>query len=137
MPITYARENTLSAQDYIACLGATTLGEARPLGNPERVTQMLAGTDLLVTARDETGALLGLFRAVTDWHWVCYCIDLVVVGGQQGQGIGKSLLDTAAEILGPRVGIVLLSMPEAEGFYRHIGMAQPMHAFMRPRTDRS
>src|SRR5690554_3266910 len=134
--ITYARESGITAADYSACVGATTLGANRPLGNPERPQAMLDNSDLLVTARGEQGELLGLFRAITDWHWVCYCIDLAVIEGQQGKHIGQTLLDTATALLGPRVGIVLLSKPDAEGFYRHIGMTEPMAAFMRPRTDR-
>lgn len=135
--ITYAREASLTAAEYIACVGATTLGQGRPLANPERLQAMLDHTDILVTARAADGALLGLFRAVTDWHWACYCIDLAVIEGQQGRHIGQTLLDTAAELLGPKVSIVLLSKPDAEGFYRHIGMTEPMTAFMRPRTDRT
>ncbi|HUH78249.1 MAG TPA: GNAT family N-acetyltransferase [Devosia sp.] len=135
--ITYAREASLTAAEYIACVGATTLGQGRPLANPERLQAMLDHTDLLVTARAEDGALLGLFRAVTDWHWACYCIDLAVIEERQGRHIGQTLLDTAAELLGPKVSIVLLSKPDAEGFYRHIGMTEPMTAFMRPRTDRT
>jgi ribosomal protein S18 acetylase RimI-like enzyme len=135
--ITYAREDGLKAADYIACVGATSLGQGRPLANPERVQAMLDNTDLLVTARDADGSLLGLLRAITDWHWVCYCIDLAVIEGQQGKHIGQTLLDKATELLGAKVSIVLLSKPDAEGFYRHIGMAEPMAAFMRPRTDRS
>ncbi|WP_224702796.1 GNAT family N-acetyltransferase [Devosia aquimaris] len=135
--ITYAREDGLTAADYIACVGATSLGQGRPLANTDRIQAMLDNADLVVTARDADGSLLGLFRAVTDWHWVCYCIDLAVVEGHQGKHIGQTLLDTAAALLGPKVSIVLLSKPNAEGFYRHIGMVEPMAAFMRPRTDRS
>ncbi|WP_137152344.1 GNAT family N-acetyltransferase [Devosia sp. FKR38] len=135
--ITYAREDGLTAADYIACVGATSLGQGRPLANTDRIQAMLDNADLVVTARDADGSLLGLFRAVTDWHWVCYCIDLAVVEGQQGKHIGQTLLDTATALLGPKVSIVLLSKPNAEGFYRHIGMVEPMAAFMRPRTDRS
>lgn len=135
--ITYAREDGLTAADYIACVGATSLGQGRPLANTDRIQAMLDNADLVVTARDVDGSLLGLFRAVTDWHWVCYCIDLAVVEGQQGKHIGQTLLDTATALLGPKVSIVLLSKPNAEGFYRHIGMVEPMAAFMRPRTDRS
>lgn len=136
MPITYARE-TITAAEFITCVGATTLGASRPLGNPARIQAMLDNTALLVTARNETGALVGLCRCITDWHWICYCIDLVVVEGQQGQGIGKALLDEAAAILGPGVTITLLSKPAAEGFYQKIGMTTPMAAYLRPRTDRS
>ena len=60
-----------------------------------------------------------------------------MIEGQQGKRIGQNLLDTAADLLGPKVSIVLLSKPGAEGFYRHIGMTEPMASFMRPRTDRS
>jgi len=137
MPIAFAQEQTLAASDYIACVGRTTLGQGRPLGNPERIQQILDNSPVIITARDEDGTLLGLFRGITDWHWVCYCADLAVVEGQQGKGIGKALMDKAAEILGPRVAITLLAKPETEGFYRAIGMSQPMAAFFRPRTDRS
>ncbi|AKR56136.1 hypothetical protein GCM10011321_06260 [Youhaiella tibetensis] len=137
MPITYARELDLTAAEYIACVGRTTLGEGRPLGNPVRIQAMLDNSGLVVTARDETGELLGLFRGITDWDWVCYCADLAVIDGQQGKGIGKALMDKAAQVLGPRVAITLLAKPQAEGFYRAIGMSQPMAAFFRPRTDRS
>lgn len=135
--ITYAREDGLVAADYIACVGATSLGQGRPLANPNRIQAMLDNSDLLVTARDTNGSLLGLFRGITDWHWACYCIDLAVTEGHQGKHIGQTLLDTATALLGPKVSIVLLSKPNAEGFYRHIGMAEPMAAFMRPRTDRT
>lgn len=137
MPVTFAREPDLTAAEYIACVGSTTLGEMRPLGNPARVQAMLDNSHLIVTARDEDGSLLGLCRCITDWAWVSYCIDLAVIEGQQGKGIGKSLLDTAAEIFGPGVSIVLLAAQGAEGFYRNIGMSDRMVGFFRERTDRT
>jgi GNAT superfamily N-acetyltransferase len=135
--IVYQRELDLSADDYIACVGRTTLGSTRPLGNPARVAAMLENSDLVVTARDAaSGGLLGLARCLTDWHWVCYCMDLVVVEGQQGKGIGKAILDKCTEIMGPRVGIALLAMPEAEPFYQRIGMEQ-YAGFWRERLDKA
>lgn len=135
MSIRYAREEHLTASEYIACVGRTKLGGSRPLRNSERVQAMLDQSPLIVTARDETGELLGLCRCITDWHWVAYCVDLAVVEDRQGAGIGKTLLDEAAEILGPKVGIALFSLPGAEGFYRRIGMSEPA-GFWRARSDR-
>ena len=89
MAITYAQETGLTAEEYIACVGQTTLGASRPLGNVERVQAMIDESDLVVTARAEDGTLLGLSRTITDWHWVAYCMDLAVVETQQGGGIGK------------------------------------------------
>jgi GNAT superfamily N-acetyltransferase len=137
MSIVYAQETGLSAEEYIACVGQSTLGPTRPLSNTERVQAYLDNSNLTVSARSENGVLLGLFRATTDWHWVCYCADLAVVEAYQGKGIGQSLMDKAAEILGPGVTITLLSLPGAEGFYRKIGLTQTNAAFYRDRSVRT
>ena len=137
MAIICAQETGLTAEEYIACVGQSTLGPTRPLGNGERVQAYLDSSNLIVTARNADGRLVGLFRGMTDWHWVCYCADLAVAESHQGQGIGKQLMDKAAEILGPGCTIVLLSLPGAEGFYQKIGLTQSSAAFYRDRTHRT
>lgn len=137
MSIICAQETGLTAEEYIGCVGQSALGPTRPLGNTERVQAMLDSSNLAVTARDESGRLVGLFRAMTDWNWVCYCADMAVVESSQGQGIGKTLMDKAAEILGPGVTITLLALPGAEGFYKAIGLTQTGAGFYRDRTHRT
>ena len=137
MSLICAQETGLTAEEYIACVGQSTLGPTRPLGNTERVQAMLDNSNLVVTARDASGRLVGLLRAMTDWSWVCYCADMAVVESSQGQGVGKTMMDKAVEILGPGVSIVLLSMPGAEGFYSKIGMASTPAGFYRDRTHRT
>jgi len=132
-----AQETGLTAEEYIACVGQSKLGPTRPLGNTERVQAILDNSNLFVTARDKTGRLVGLFRGMTDWNWVCYCADLAVVEHNQGQGIGKTLMDKASEILGPGVTVTLLALPGAEGFYSKIGLTQTSAAFYRDRTHRT
>src|SRR6218665_3140059 len=114
MSIICAQETGLTAEEDIGCVAQSALGPTRPLGNTERIQAMLDSSNLVVTARDESGRLVGLFRAMTDWNWVCYCADMAVVESSQGQGIGKTMMDKAAEILGPGVPIVLLALPGAE-----------------------
>ena len=137
MSITVALETGLTAEEYIWTLSQTDLGEKRPLANPDRVQAYLENSNIVVTARDDDGTLVGIFRGLTDWTWVCYCVDLAVLEDRQGQQIGRQLMDKAAEILGPGVAITLLSLPGAEGFYQKIGMQQPMAAYFRDRTDRT
>jgi GNAT superfamily N-acetyltransferase len=137
MSIICAQETGLTAEEYIACVGQSALGPTRPLGNTDRVQAMLDGSNLVVTARDDSGRLVGLFRAMTDWNWVCYCADMAVVETSQGQGIGARLMDKAAEIVGPGVSIILLALPGAEGFYQKIGLTQTSAAFYRDRTHRT
>jgi hypothetical protein len=48
----------------------------------------------------------------------------VVHDDHQRKGIGKGMLDTCKAILGPGMGIVLLAYPEAEPFYKRIGMGE-------------
>jgi GNAT superfamily N-acetyltransferase len=134
MTITVAREQDLSVADYVAVIGATTLRDKRPLANTDRIRAMLAGANFIVTARDESNAVVGLARCITDESWVCYCAELAVRESHQGLGIGKALIDKCAELLGPGFGIVLLADPGAVGFYERIGM-QPMPGFFRARTD--
>jgi GNAT superfamily N-acetyltransferase len=136
MDITYAREQSLPIDDYIAVVGSTYMRDKRPLTNRERIGRMLANATLIVTARADDGTILGLARGMGDDAWVCYIADLVVRDGQQGNGIGSALLDRCASILGPGVGLVLVAYPEADAFYRRIGM-EPAQAYFRVRTDSS
>lgn len=122
--IVYAREQNLPVDDYVAVIGATYMGTHRPIGNPERVARMLAGSNMVVTARDADGTILGLARGISDGEWVCYLADLAVRGDCQRQGIGTGLLRTMKSILGPGMGIVLVAYPEAVAYYRKIGLGE-------------
>ena len=137
MAIICAQETGLTAEEYIACVGQSALGPTRPLGNTERVQAYLDNSNLIITARDETGRLVGLFRGMTDWSWVCYCADMAVVEANQGQGIGKLMMDTATQVLGPGCSIILLALPGAEGFYKAIGLTATEAGFYRDRTHRT
>ena len=120
--IVYTREQHLSVDDYIDVVGNSTLGDSRPLKDRERVAAMLAGADLIVTARIE-GRCVGLARCLTDFAWVAYCGDLAVHDDFQGRGIGRALLEKCKQELGDGVGMALLSMPDAKAFYDRVGPA--------------
>ncbi len=136
MTIYYAQEQNLSVQDYVAVVGSTYMADRRPVGNLERIGRILAGSNMIVTARDESGEIVGLLRGISDNEWVCYVADLVVREGQQRKGVGTALLKTCKGILGPGMGIVLMAFPEATEYYRRIGMHE-MTAFYMDRENRS
>ncbi|WP_339690808.1 GNAT family N-acetyltransferase [Celeribacter baekdonensis] len=119
--ITYAIEPDLSSEEFLAVLHGSTLAERRPVDDPARIAGMLAGADLIVTARDEAGRLVGVARSVTDWHYCLYCSDLAVLIGMQGHGIGKALLAETVNAA-PKVKThLLLSAPKAMSFYQAAG----------------
>ena len=57
------------------------------------------------------------------------------VGKRAGLGIGQGLLDEARRVLGPRVSLILVSVPEAVGFYQRVGMTDLPRAFWYKRTE--
>lgn len=122
--IVYAREQSLPVTDYIAVVGATYMSAHRPIGNPEPVARMLAGSNMVVTARDDAGTILGIARGISDGEWVCYLADLAVREACQRRGIGTGLLRTMKSIVGPGMGIVLVAYPEAVAYYRKIGLGE-------------
>ena len=136
MTIVYAREQALPVADYVAVLGETTMRGKRPLMNAERIGRMIAGANFIVTARED-GAILGLARCVTDFAWIAYCAELAVRESAQKRGVGAGLVATARELLGPGIGLVLISEPEAIDFYKRIGMDRIDRAFFHDRTDRA
>jgi GNAT superfamily N-acetyltransferase len=85
---------------------------------------MLRGSNVIVTARDETGAVVGIARGISDGAWVCYLADVAVRADQHGKGIGRGLMDACRQMLGPGMAVILAAFPEAEAFYRRIGMSE-------------
>jgi ribosomal protein S18 acetylase RimI-like enzyme len=134
MPIFCRRESGLTVDDYTAVQSNPTMRNRRPLTNKKRIRAMLDGANFIVTARNSTGELVGLVRGLTDHAWICYIAEVAVTEIYAGQGIGEKLMESCVDILGPKIGIVLSSDPEAVGFYERIGMKHTT-GFFRPRED--
>ena len=103
-------------------------GIRRPVKNIGRIKRMIKNANLIICARDEKN-LVGILRAITDFSYCCYVSDLAVDKKYQHLGIGKKLLKTAQKTLGDEVMILLLSAPEADSFYSHIGMENIQNAW--------
>src|SRR5262245_28342322 len=128
--IVYAREPGLSVAEFRRVLVESGLGAIRPVDDESRLRQMISNANLIVTARDAPGStLVGVARCFTDFSWSCYLSDLAVSASVQGAGIGKGLLDEARRQLGPRVSLILASVPDAVGFYERAGMAPLPNCF--------
>lgn len=142
--VLYAREPALGVNEFRTVLIESGLGATRPVDDETRLEAMLSGANLIVTARlQQPGAefgsqadsqLVGVARAVTDFAWSCYLSELAVAKSAQGLGIGKGLIDEVRRQLGPKVSLVLASVPEAVGFYERIGMPRMPDAFWYRRT---
>lgn len=120
--ITYQLEPKLPVAEFIDVLKRSTLGQRRPLDKPDIMQGMLDQADIILTARNTGGLLVGVSRALTDFHYCTYLSDLAVDEACQKQGIGKALLNRTHEAAGLHTTLILLAAPNARTYYPHIGM---------------
>jgi predicted N-acetyltransferase YhbS len=120
--ITYQFEPDLSPEAFIDVLNRSTLGERRPVDDPERIAHMLQHATLILTARAE-GELVGVARSLTDFVYCTYLSDLAVDVSYQRQGIGIELI-RRTKLQAPQARLILLAAPAAVGYYPKIGMTQ-------------
>lgn len=131
--IQYKQEQDLESKEFIDCLVRSTLAARRPVDQLETIEGMLRNANVIVTARTESGILIGVSRAITDFHYCTYLSDLAVDQAWQGQGIGRKLIEQTHEIAGLSTMLLLLSAPAAESYYPHIGMTPHKSAWYIPR----
>jgi ribosomal protein S18 acetylase RimI-like enzyme len=118
----YSLEPNLSPAEFIDILRRSSLAERRPVDKPQAIVGMLAEADIILTARSEANMLVGISRAITDFHYCTYLSDLAVDRDFQRHGIGRELIRRTHEQAGLATRLVLLSAPAAREYYPHVGM---------------
>lgn len=63
----------------------------------DRLCRALANSHVVLTARDDSGTLLGLARTISDDEAICYVQDVLVRPDAQRQGVGRALMERLAE----------------------------------------
>ncbi|MET8752706.1 GNAT family N-acetyltransferase [Streptomyces sp. NPDC059104] len=112
--------SALDVEEVIGLYRASTLAERRPVDDVERFTRMLAGANLVVTARTDEGRLIGIARSVTDGAYATYLSDLAVDAAHQSEGVGRELIRVTGEAA-PQATIILLAAPAAVDYYPRVG----------------
>ncbi len=120
MSIEYKINAPVSSDQFIDLLRRSTLAERRPVHDRECMAGMIANSNLIVSAWKE-GALVGIARSVTDFHYACYLSDLAVCASLQKMGIGKQLQSITQAQLGPLCKLILIAAPAANAYYERIG----------------
>jgi ribosomal protein S18 acetylase RimI-like enzyme len=132
--ISFAREEgRLDPAEFTAVVRASGLG--RPVNDPARMARMLAGANLVVTARDTAGRLAGIARSLSDFAYACYLSDLCVDPNFEGRGIGRALIAETKRIIGPECMLLLLSAPKPMSWYPKLGMERVANGFIIRRDD--
>lgn len=127
--IEYRLGGSLDLEVALDLYRASTLGERRPVGEPERIATMLANANILVTAWDGP-LLVGLARSVSDLSYFTYLADLAVRLSHQRKGIGRELIRLTREAGGPKTNLLLLSAPAAVDYYPQRGFKRHESAWL-------
>ena len=123
MEIEYKVNCPITSSQYIELVNKSVLCECRSTESEITIKEMLDNSNLIVTAWVDD-QLVGIARALTDFHCCCYVSDLAVDESVQSMGVDKYLILVAAESVAETCKIVLLSAPKAEGYYSKIGFKE-------------
>lgn len=127
MNITYKFEAVPSPEQIIELY--TNCGLSRPTHDRERIKEMIANSNLLITAWEDN-LLVGVSRSITDWCWSCYLADLAVRHEYKKKGIGKRLIALTREKVGAQSMVLLLSVPTALEYYPKVGFEKQESSFI-------
>ena len=119
--IAYRLGNDIDRDACIEVYRSSTLGQFRPVDDPDAIGAMLAAANLVVSAWDGD-KLVGLARSLSDFVFCTYLSDLAVRLEYQRQGIGKELLRRTQKA-GKSATIFLFAAPAAVSYYQHLGLA--------------
>ncbi|MEP3479599.1 MAG: GNAT family N-acetyltransferase [Fuerstiella sp.] len=129
-------EPNLGVDEFISVLNRSTLAERRPVDDIQQIEGMLKHADVIATARNFAGTLIGVSRCLTDFHYSTYLSDLAVDVDYQRQGIGKRMVEFCHQQAGLHTSLILLAAPAAETYYGKIGMQQhPSCWLIRAKTN--
>lgn len=120
MSIAYKINEPVTTDQFISVLQTSGLSERRPIDDWNCMEGMITNSNLVVTAWDGE-KLIGIARAMTDFHYACYLSDLAVDKNYQQMGIGKALQQLTQEQLGAKCKLILIAAPDANTYYEHIG----------------
>ena len=133
--IAYSVEPHLTPKEMVDLLTRSGLAERRPVDEIGTIRGMIENADLIVTAR-AGGKLVGISRALTDFHYCTYLSDLAVDEAYQRRGIGRELIHRTHQAAGLHTTLILLAAPKARSYYPHIGMARHDSCWIIPGTSR-
>ena len=132
--ICYQVEPDLSVAEFRDVLQRSTLSARRPVDDTACLTGMLQHADVILTARDANGLLVGVSRAISDFHYCTYLSDLCVDEAWQRRGIGRELIARTHDAAGQQTTLILLAAPMARNYYPHIGMLHHDSCWLRRGT---
>ncbi len=128
----------ISPDEYISFLTRTDLGSQYPAERfYGRVEKLLRNASISLTARDESGLLVGVLLGLTDFAYWLYVTDLGVDREWTHRGIGSALMKQALEAAGGEkdIAVYLIANDKAVPFYEKLGMEKAVDVMKYDHVD--
>ena len=128
----------ISAKEYVEFLTRTDLGMQYPKERfAARIQKLVKNAAISLTAREESGKIVGVLFAVTDFAYWMFVTDLGVDREWVKTGIGKRLMEKALAVAGGEKDIIVYTCAnrEAVGFYEKLGMKKSEDVMELNRAD--
>lgn len=92
---------------------------------PQDVEASLRASQLVFTAADSAGQVVGTARVLTDFIYLATVLDVISSKAHRGQGVGAALLEAITEHAWLRCvdSIELICQPELKDFYARWGFS--------------
>ena len=126
-----------------ACRIYEEIGWRSYLGDMDKLISAFERSDLIIGAFDDE-YLVGFVRCICDGEYILFVQDLIVRTAYRRQGIGKALMEKAAEAYPDVKRIALITDADdkvSNAFYQAIGMigdcnGSPVTHYFRERGNR-
>ena len=135
MNIEYKINIPITPEQFISVLKKSSLADRRPIDDMECIKGMVENSNLIITAWEDNN-LIGVARSVTDFNYACYLSDLAVNKKYQKNGIGKKLQELTQKQLGKKCKLILISAPNANSYYEHIGFTNNERCWVLEREQK-
>lgn len=115
----------IDAEEYIAFLGRTNLGQQYPKERfVERIRVLVGNVQISLIARNPDQAVVGVCFGLTDFAYWLFLTDLGVDRQYERRGLGKFLVEAAHDLSGGEKSIVMFTNvnDEAIPFYEKLGL---------------
>lgn len=131
-------EERLAPGEYIEFLRHTDLGSQYPKERfEERIGRLVDSVPISLTARTDSGELVGVCFGITDFAYWLFITDLGVARDWTGKGIGTRLVRQAHQRAGGEKDIILFTCAnrDAVPFYQKLGMSRSQDVMEYNRVD--
>ena len=125
--VAYHTNEEISYPEFLDFLGRSDLGGQYPEERfQSRVSLTLRNRSIGISARDESGRLIGVCFGLTDFAYFLFITDLGVDRSFERLGIGTALLDRMHQEAGGTddISVVTVANPRAIPFYKKLGYRQ-------------